>query len=125
MKLLKVFSAIALTAALAAGCKSKTPKELIVNKWQISEMSGGPAEALSDSIKAGIKKAKMEFTADGKFHLIDGLAPYDGTYSISEDGKLITMTGVQTETDTIKEISADRMVVTDSTGFRWVAKAVK
>lgn len=125
MAISKLFFGALAVCAFAAGCKAKSSKELIVNKWQISEMSGGPAAGLSDSIKAGIMKAKMEFTADGKFHLIDGIAPYDGTYSISEDGKLMTMTGVQTETDTIKEITADRMVVTDSTGFRWVAKAVK
>jgi hypothetical protein len=47
------------------GCKSDKPKDLIVNKWKITDIDV-PNMPLPDSVKASVMKGTMEFTKDGK-----------------------------------------------------------
>lgn len=121
MKSIKWLAVVMASAVVMISCKSKSPQELIVNKWQVTGISGGKASEIPDSVKESMKKSVMEFTADGKFNLTGNSYPYAGTYSLSADGKKITLTpttGSGPETDIIDELTADKMSVTDSTGTK-------
>ncbi|MDQ6756119.1 MAG: lipocalin family protein [Bacteroidota bacterium] len=97
------------------GCKSDNPRELIVKKWRITDITA-PNMVVPDSIKNALRQATMEFTKDGKF-LITGLGMGDdqsGTYSLSDDGKkLITVTYGRSETNEINELTKIKMIITD------------
>ena len=130
MKLTKLFAAVLLLTTVAmVSCKSKTAKDLIVNKWKVTNISGSQAAQMSDSVKTQIySTATMEFTKDGKF-VSAGMGPTKGgTYSLSEDGKTLTTTDEGSSTPdilAIDEISKDKMVVEDKKGEMKVTFAVK
>ena len=119
MKLTKSFTAIILVAAVTLiSCKAKTPKELIVNKWKLTEISGTGAATIPDSIKTKvISTAWIQFMKDGKFEASDmGAGQIKGTYFISEDGKTLSTTDDgKTTPDVLElvEIVKDKMVVND------------
>ena len=122
MKLIKLFTAVLATATLMMiGCKGKTAKDLVVNKWKITDMSGKGIADMPDSAKAKIyANSSMEFTKDGKF-ITSGMDNDDkkGTYSVSDDGKTMISTNegdTYADTLNILEISADKMVVEDRKG---------
>ncbi|MEP7238983.1 MAG: hypothetical protein ABI685_13985, partial [Ferruginibacter sp.] len=68
MKLLRLSSiALLLGALFFAGCKGKSAKELIVNKWKLTDVSGENAKDMSDTEKKEMKeKFVLELTKDGK-----------------------------------------------------------
>jgi len=104
------------------GCKSKTPQELIVNKWKVTDISGGRASEMPDSVQQNIKKATVEFGSDGKFHLSDGQKPYEGSYTLDAEGKHLNLnptTGEGPETDSIADITADKLVIVDVSGTKF------
>ncbi len=117
MKLTKLFAAVLLVTTVAlVSCKSKSAKDLIVNKWKISNVSGGEAGKMSDSIKTEIySKATMEFMKDGKYMMsMMGEPGKGGTYSVSDDGKTLTTTdegSTNPEAADIVEISKDKCVI--------------
>ncbi|MEO7309640.1 MAG: lipocalin family protein [Chitinophagaceae bacterium] len=116
MKLKHILSGILLMSAMAfVSCKGK-PKDLIVNKWKMTDISGGQMAAMPDSIKKDIMdKATLEFTKDGKY-MITGIPNGEtGAYTLTEDGKTLTMTpstGGAGETSELNEIAKDKMVMT-------------
>ena len=118
MKLTKLITVVLLVTAIAiASCKSKSAKDLIVNKWKVTNVSGTQLNDLTDSMKTVIyATATMEFTNDGKF-ISSGMGPTKGgTYSVSDDGKTLTTTDEGSTTPDmldIAEISKDKMVVKD------------
>ncbi len=113
-------SKLLLTAVLIAGtfmvsCKSKGPKDFIVNKWKITDVSGGEAAQMGDSIKkVFLNSAVMDFQKDGKYSRSAMGETENGTYSISEDGKSLTTTpegGKSPETVKVEELSKSKMVL--------------
>lgn len=94
-------------------CEGNKPKDLIVNKWRITNIET-PDMPLPDSIKALAMKGTMEFTKDGKW-LVSGMGnDQSGTYTLSEDGKTIfVVANGKTETNEIVELTKERMVLLD------------
>jgi hypothetical protein len=96
-------------------CKSNKPKDLIVNKWKITNIDV-PNMPLPDSIKASVMKGTMEFTKEGKMNLTGMGNDQSGTYTISEDGKtLFVVTNGQTQSNEIKELTSSKLVLFDRT----------
>jgi regulatory protein YycI of two-component signal transduction system YycFG len=101
--------------AIFAGCKSNNSKELIVNKWKITDITA-PNMEVPDSIKNALKQGTLEFTKDGKFLLTGmGTDNQSGTYTLSDDGKkLITVTNGRSETNEINELTKTKIILTDT-----------
>jgi hypothetical protein len=118
------FSRLLILAAVilfsAAGCKNKAPKDLIVAKWKLTDLTSSGSE-IPDSIKQRmVKTAVMEFKSDNTF-LLTGMeaTAQTGTYSLSDDGKFLTVTPTETnkaEVDTVKELTSNKLVLTDQMG---------
>ncbi len=118
MKLLRLTSiAFMLMALFFTGCKGKGAKELIINKWKLTELSGESAKEISDAEKKEMTdKFLMELTKDGKV-TISGMSdtPKTGTYSLSEDGKtlfLIRDGDTKAEPQAINELKAGKLIIT-------------
>ncbi len=118
MKLKNIFTGILLMSAMAfVSCKGK-PKDMIVNKWKATDITGGDMASMPDSIKKNLISAiSIEFTKDGKYTAVSGGENENGTYTISEDGKSISMTGKSgtAEESTIEEITKSKLVIVDKT----------
>lgn len=96
-------------------CKSDKPKDLIVNKWKITNVDI-PNMPLPDSVKANLSKATMEFTKDGKMSITGMGTDQSGTYTLSDDGKtLFVITNGETQSNEIKELSSSKLVLFDKT----------
>lgn len=94
-------------------CKSDKPKDLIVNKWKITNIDI-PNMPLPDSVKASVMKGTMEFTKDGKMTLTGMGTDQAGTYTLSDDGKtLFVITNGETQSNEIKELSSSKLVLVD------------
>ena len=119
MKLTKLLTACVLVAAIAMiSCKGKGPKDLIVNKWQMSEIGGAGAAQIPDSVKTKvIGHATIEFKKEGNFESSDmGDGPKTGTYAVSADGKILSTTDSgksYTDSLDIIEISASKVILLD------------
>lgn len=107
-----------LAVVVFSGCKQKTPRDFIVGKWRITDVSSTPmAESL--------KKATLEFTKDGTWAMTGTPAPdQGGAYSLSDDFKILTTTdvrGQQTLSD-IMELSEEQLILLDrNTGIKITA----
>ena len=119
MKLFKLSTAVlALTMMLFTACKSKSPKDLIVNKWKVTDVSGDGAKGMTDADKKQMMdKFVMEFTKDGKCSVSGmGETPKTGTYTVSDDGKTLNLTregDTKPSPQEISELTADKLVITD------------
>ena len=119
MKLLKLSTALlALTMMLFTSCKSKSPKDLIVNKWKVTDVSGEGAKNMSDAEKKDmVNKVVMDLAKDGKCSMSGmGDTPKTGTYTLSDDGKTLNLTRDGDSKPTpqqINELTADKLVITD------------
>ena len=112
----KIFYVLVVSAAIGfAGCKGNKPKDLIVNKWRVTNIEI-PNMPLPDSTKAEVMKGTMEFTKDGKLMLTGMGNDQTGTYTLSDDGKtLFVTTAGKTESNDILELSSSKMVLLDKT----------
>lgn len=96
-------------------CKSNKPKDLIVNKWKITNIEV-PNMPIPDSVKAQAMKGTMEFTKDGKMILTGMGNDQSGTYTLSDDGKtLFVVTNGKSESNEILELTSSKMVLSDKT----------
>lgn len=118
MKLFKSSSiALMLMALIFAGCKSKSAKELIVNKWKLTELTGEAAKEMPATEKKEMTdKLIMELTKDGKVTM-SGVwdTPKTGTYSLSDDGKTLFLTrdgDTKAEPQIINELKEGKLVIT-------------
>ena len=117
MKLTKLSVLVFLMGAIVfSGCKDKPAKELIINNWKFTEISGTAADLIPDSIKKKIyANATMNFNKDGSYEQAGGIdnETRKGVYSLSDDGKTIYSIDESKNTDTmvILQISKDKMVV--------------
>lgn len=120
MKLFRLSTIALLLAALFfTGCKSKSAKELIVNKWKLTEVSGEGVKEMSDTEKKEMTdKFVMELTKDGKVTMSGmGETPKTGTYTLSEDGKTLLLTregDEKADPQDINELKADKLVITSA-----------
>jgi len=118
--------------------ETKAPKAIAAQKWgydvdaMISMMvEQTPEEKRSEitdeqkaKMKEGISKAYMELMADGTYM---GMSPFGqeekGTWTLSEDGKTLTTKEEgkdKEETLTVKELSAEKMVLETGEGEKKV-----
>jgi len=96
------------------GCENNKPKELIVNKWRITNIET-PEMPLDDATKEKAMKGTMEFTKDGIW-IISGMDNDNrsGTYTLSDDGKSIfVMADGKTEILEIIELTESKLVWLD------------
>lgn len=120
MKLFKLASIALLLASLFfTACKSKSAKELIVNKWKLTEVSGEGVEGISETEKNEmIGKFVMELTKDGKVTMSGiGETPKTGTYVLSKDGKTLLLTregDEKADPQDINELKAGKLVITSA-----------
>ena len=110
----KIIFLLAVSASIIlVSCKSNKPKDLIVNKWKITNIEV-PDMPIPDSVKANAMKGTMEFTKDGKISITGMGNDQAGTYTISEDGKtLFVVTNGKTESNDILELTSSKMVLSD------------
>lgn len=94
-------------------CKSNKPKDLIINKWKITDIDV-PNMPIPDSVKSTLLRGTLEFTKDSKM-ILTGLGnDQNGTYSLSEDGKtLFVITNGKTESNDIVELTKSKLVLLD------------
>lgn len=110
-----IFLLIIATTIGVISCKSNKPKDLIVNKWRITNIDV-PNMPLPDSTKAAVMKGTMEFTKDGKMLLTGMGTDQSGTYTLSDDGKtLFVVTNGKSESNDILELTSSKMVLQDKT----------
>ena len=112
----KIVLLLFISASIAfTGCKSNKPKDLIVNKWKITNIEV-PNMPIPDSVKAIAMKGTMEFTKEGKIKITGMGNDQSGTYTLSDDGKtLFVVTQGKTESNDIIELSSSKMVLSDKT----------
>ena len=130
MKLTKLFAAALLVSTITmVSCKDKSAKDLIVNKWHVTNISGARATDIPDSVKTQMySSAVMEFMKDGKFSTTGFGAAKGGTYSVSDDGKSLISTdegSSSADSLTIVEISKAKMVIEDKKSDMKVTFEVK
>lgn len=118
MKLFRLSSfALLLIAFTFTGCKSKSAKELIVNKWKLTELSGDNAKDMpAEEKKEMTDKLVMELSKDGKVTMS---GPWDtpkaGTYTLSDDGKTLFLTrdgDSKPDPQIINELKDGKLVIT-------------
>ncbi len=118
MKLIRLSSVVLLLGALFfTGCKGKSAKELIVNKWKLTEVSGEGVKDMSDAEKKEMtEKFILELTKDGKVSMTGmGETPKTGNYTVSDDEKTLLLTrdgDSKAEPQDINELKADKLVIT-------------
>ncbi len=110
---MKTLFAVFVTAILFALMSCKTsPKDILAKKWKPTDVSGPMISAdMKSKILAGDNS--MEFMKDGKYsNITDGKADDKGTYTLSEDGKTITLNSEKAgaQAISVKELTKDRMV---------------
>jgi hypothetical protein len=119
MRLSKLLSVVfLLTSIVLISCTSKAPKDLIVNKWKLTEVSGEGAKNMSDAEKKDmVGKLVMDIQKDGKCSVSGiGETPKKGTYTISDDGKTLNLTGENETKSTpqqINQLTSDKLSITD------------
>ncbi len=118
MRLFRLSSiALVLVALSFTACKSKSAKELIVNKWKLTELTGEAAKEMSETAKKEMTdKLIMELTKDGKVTMSGmGDTPKTGTYTLSEDGKTLFLLrdgDTTAEPQIINELKEGKLVIT-------------
>ncbi len=112
MKSRIVFSLVtALACLFMAGC-SKSPKDLIIGKWQMPKDEG-----------------TVEFTKEGECKMVMGPLNITGKYTFPEEKKVkieVSMMGeTQTQLLTIESVTNDLLVTIDEKGKRDELKRAK
>ena len=128
MKIKILFAALILSTAILFTSCNNEPKNLIVKKWKAIAISGGKTDAFADSVKKNmIASVAIEFTKDGKYSTTGSGVPNEGTYSISEDGKILSMTNAAgiLVTSNIDEITRNELVLTDKMGVKFTLEPNK
>lgn len=121
MRMFKLsFALLFVGAAFIVGCNggSKSAKELVVGKWNLSDVVTPMDQNMPDSLKARRKKelagASIEFKADNTYSTSGMGRPETGTYSVTADGKTLISTSSRTsraDSATIEEITSHKMLL--------------
>ncbi|MBK7434942.1 MAG: hypothetical protein IPI66_14340 [Chitinophagaceae bacterium] len=86
MKLVKnlLAAGLLLTAFVLVSCKGKSAKDMIVNKWSLTDMGGEGTKGMTDEDKKTmVGKVIMELTKDGKVSISGmGSEAKTGTYTM-------------------------------------------
>lgn len=109
-----ILIALFFAAIIFTGCSNK-PKDMIVKKWKITDMTMS-GQSMPDSAKNMISNGTLEFTKDGKMSLTGMGTGGDqsGTYTLSDDGKILTVvTDGKSETNDVTELSKSKLVIVD------------
>jgi len=112
---------LALSALVLFSCKGKSAKDMIVNKWSLTDMSGEGTKGMTDEEKkVMVGKVIMDLTKDGKV-TISGMGEdaKTGTYTLSEDGKILNLKREGAEKEDahdINELSDTKLVITEKKG---------
>lgn len=105
---------ILIAATVFIGCKSK-PKDLLIKKWQITDITL-PGQILPDSVKQKVIRGTMEFTSNGRL-LLTGInmgGDNAATYTLSDDGKILTViANGQQQVNNISELSTTKLSLRD------------
>ena len=124
MKLSKLLTLVLLVSTVMIACKGKAPKELIVNKWKLTAVSDEKADSSSkmpeSAKKEMIGKVSIEMTKDGQC-IMQGVGdtPETGTYTLSDDGKTLSLTekgASKADVMGIDELTESKLVMTDEKG---------
>jgi len=112
---------LVLSALVLFSCKGKSAKDMIVNKWSLTDMSGEGTKGMSDEDKKNmVGKVVMELTKDGKVSITGmGDDAKTGTYTLSEDGKTLNLKrdGAEKEdAHDVNELSDSKLVITEKKG---------
>lgn len=93
---------------------------MIVNTWQLKEFEPASHLTMPDSVRQEIiKRTSIEYTADGTFTQKGIGKTHTGTYSLSNDARLIRYVMDKTNyafTDTIISLSSTKLKVKDQNG---------
>jgi hypothetical protein len=110
----KIFFLLFVAACCAfVSCKSNKAKDLIVNKWKITDINI-PEMPVNDSIKTAAMKGTMEFTKDKKWQITGMGKDMIGTYSLTDDGKtLFILVDDKSETHEVVELTSTKLVLID------------
>ncbi|MEI7471809.1 MAG: hypothetical protein WCJ85_06085 [Chitinophagaceae bacterium] len=116
-------------SSLLISCKSKAPKNWIVNKWKLTDLQGRSVSEMGDSLKnIYLKSFVIEFNKEGKFTSNDHFAgTVTGKYSLSDDGKSLMTTNEGSEqTDTVKiESLTDKELVISKDAVKMICQPFK
>ncbi len=111
------FTIIILSVFLLSSC-AKKPAELVVGKWKVadlkttSEISNEQQEAFQNEMKKLIANSFLELKADNNFEKKYGGDNSSGIWSISEDGKKLTlMYGKNKEVSTVNKLTEDTLSI--------------
>lgn len=89
MKMKQFLTGILLVAAVSfASCKSK-PKDMLEKKWKFVDLL---VPGMSDTERVAIiKDGRFEFKSDGTYTSFTAGKEIDGKFSLSDDGKTLTL----------------------------------
>lgn len=123
MKLVKklLTATLVLSSILLFSCKGKSAKDMIVNKWSLTDISGEGTKGMSDEDKKTmVGKVAMELSKDGKVSITGmGDDAKTGTYTLSEDGKTLNLKrdGAEKEdAHDVNELTESKLVITEKKG---------
>jgi hypothetical protein len=112
MKMKALFAAF-ITIMLFALMSCKTgPKDMLTKKWKATDVSA-PGITPEQKTKFLQNNLTLEFTKDGKYNATMSGNPDDkGTYTLSEDGKTITMVSQNEGSNPlpVKELTKEKLV---------------
>ncbi|MEO5647991.1 MAG: lipocalin family protein, partial [Chitinophagaceae bacterium] len=94
---------------LISGCSKKGPRDFIIGKWRVTDVSSTP-------LAGSFKNATIEFKKDGTWTITGTPAPdQGGAYSFSSDYKTLTTTDVRGEQSPsdILELSKEQLILID------------
>ena len=117
MKVFKLPSLVLIVTALVlSGCWGKTPRELIVNRWKLTEITGSGEEMIKMQEKFVVGKFEMDLTASHNAVLYGvGGSRHTGTFGINNREMTFVLKDdankLEDDSFEVIEISTDKLVI--------------